>query len=225
MQVIEATQDKQAPSKHTTRNMYVPCKTGDNVKILQMLSMGYSANQRFTECDGGTPLQVAASEGHVLTMHILVQAGAELDTMNDEQNTALMLACIKGRPEAAKYLLQAGADVAQIGDDGMTCLHLATQNGLLECASAILARSHLPRGFLNRQDEGGWTPLVWACENRHEEVIRHLLRRGADPLITDAEGNIALHWAALSGSRTTCQMLLNAGCNVNATNNIGETPM
>lgn len=22
------------------------------------------------------------------------------------------------------------------------------------------------------QDDGGWTPLVWACENKHEDVIR-----------------------------------------------------
>ena len=67
--------------------------------------------------------------------------------------------------------------------------------------------------------------LVWACENKHEEVITYLLEHGADPLITDAEGNIALHWAALSGSYKTCEQLLNYGCDVNATNSIGETPM
>ncbi len=115
--------------------------------------------------------------------------------------------------------------MTQIGDDGMTCLHLATQNGFLECAHVILSQSHLPRNFLNKQDDGGWTPLVWACENKHELVIRYLLDRGADPLITDVEGNITLHWAALSGSKSTCELLLNAGCDVNATNTIGETPM
>lgn len=59
------------------------------------------------------------------------------------------------------------------GDDGMTCLHLATQNGFLECAHVILGQLHLPRNFLNTQDEGGWTPLVWACENKHEPVIKY----------------------------------------------------
>lgn len=53
----------------------------------------------------------------------------------------------------------------------------------------------------------------------------YLLEHGADPLITDAEGNIALHWAALSGSYKTCEKLLNYGCDVNANNSIGETPM
>ena len=57
------------------------------------------------------------------------------------------------------------------GDDGMTSLHLAAQNGHLEVVHAILNQNHIPRKFINLQDEGGWTPLVWACENRHEEII------------------------------------------------------
>ena len=65
----------------------------------------------FAEAEGGNPLHVAASEGHVLTAHILVQAGAELDALDDEQNTPLMLACHYGQGEVVKYLLQAGADM------------------------------------------------------------------------------------------------------------------
>lgn len=222
--VIAAVEDKEK-LKHITRNMYTPTKAGDAVKLLQLLSLGYSPQQRFTEAEGGSPLHVAAAEGHVLTAHILIQAGAELDVNDDEQNTPLMLACIKGKPDMVKYLLQAGADFTLRGDDGMTCLHFATQNGHLECVHMVLNQKNLPRKFINVQDEGGWTPLVWACENKHEDVINYLLEHGANPLITDAEGNIALHWAALSGSRSTCEVLLNAGCDINATNSIGETPM
>lgn len=83
--------------------MYTPTKSGDNVKIIQLLSLGYSPKQKFTDSENGTPLHVAASEGHVLTSHILVQAGAELDAIDDEQNTPLMLACIKGKAKVVKY--------------------------------------------------------------------------------------------------------------------------
>ena len=93
-------------SRHTTRNMYQPVKAADDVKIIQLLSLGYSPNQRFSECDGGSPLHVAAIEGHVLTCHILVQAGSEVDHLDDEQNTPLMLACIHGKSEVVRYLLK-----------------------------------------------------------------------------------------------------------------------
>lgn len=225
LEKILTTLEDKANLHKTTRNMYPPVKSGDNVKLVQMLSLGYSPNQRFTEAEGGMPLHVAAAEGHVLTAHILVQAGAEIDTLDEEQNSALMIACINGSHEVVKYLLQAGADPSLKGDDDMTSLHLATQSGHLECAHALLNRPNLPKNYLNLQDGGGWTPLVWACENKHESVIKYLLRRGSDPLITDFEGNIALHWASLAGVRSTCELLLNAGCDVNATNNNGETPM
>ena len=88
--VIEALEDT-TNIKHTTRNMFIPCKAGDNVKLMQLLSLGYSPQQRFGEAEavGGTPLHVAATEGHVLTAHILVQAGAELDALDDEQVSQL----------------------------------------------------------------------------------------------------------------------------------------
>ena len=86
--------------------MYTPTKIGDTVKILQLLSLGYSPIQKFTEAENGTPLHVAASEGHVLTSHVLVQAGAELDAIDDDQATPLMLACTKGRPNIVRYEIE-----------------------------------------------------------------------------------------------------------------------
>ena len=67
--------------------------------------------------------------------------------------------------------------------------------------------------------------MIGKYHNKYCFPFSYLLKRGADPLKIDAEGNIALHWASLSGSRTTCETLLNHGCDVNLTNNLGETPM
>ena len=112
--VIEAMEDKDK-LKHVGRNMYIPTKAGDNVKILQMLSLGYSPNQKFPEAENGNPLHVAAAEGHVLSTHILVQAGAVLDVLDDEQNTALMIASQEGKSDVVRYLLQSGAELTWKG--------------------------------------------------------------------------------------------------------------
>lgn len=54
---------------------------------------------------------------------------------------------------------------------------------------------------------------------------RYLLQNRADPLIRDAEQNIALHWSAFSGSVDISDMLLNYGSEVNSTNVHGDTPL
>ena len=106
----------------------------------------------------------------------------------------------QGYPNIVRFLITSGAKVDLKSDDGMTALHLAAQNGHLECTHIILGANNLPRNHINVKDDGGWTPLVWACEHKHEAVIRYLIEQGADPFATDVEMNIALHWAAFSGN-------------------------
>lgn len=79
--------------------------------------------------------------------------------------------------------------------------------------------------FADSVDDGGWTSLIWACEFCHADVARYLLDKKCDPLIRDAEQNIALHWSAFSGSSEITEMLLNEGCDVNAVNVHGDTPL
>jgi len=35
------------------------------------------------------------------------------------------------------------------------------------------------------QDNGGWTPIVWAAEHRNIDAVQYLLSKGADPRICD----------------------------------------
>ena len=55
----------------------------------------------------------------------------------------------------------------------MTCLHLAAKTGGLTSCCHILDSGLISRNAINDQDEGGWTPLVWASENRYIKVVRY----------------------------------------------------
>lgn len=52
----------------------------------------------------------------------------------------------------------------------MTALHLAAKNGHIDCCKVILNKHPF---MINWKDKGGWTPLVWACENSHIEVVKY----------------------------------------------------
>lgn len=50
------------------------------------------------------------------------------------------------------------------------------------CPGSVLG---LADRWVTPQDNGGWTPIIWAAEHKHIEVIRRLLTRGADVTLTD----------------------------------------
>lgn len=89
----------------------------------------------------------------------------------------------------------------------------------------ILRFQSLLINVVDSVDEGGWTSLIWACEFSHVDVARFLIESKCDPLIRDSEQNIALHWSAYSGSTDITELLLDLGCDVNAVNVHGDTPL
>uniref|UniRef100_A0A0A9Z5B7 Histone-lysine N-methyltransferase EHMT1 n=4 Tax=Lygus hesperus TaxID=30085 RepID=A0A0A9Z5B7_LYGHE len=206
--------------RYTYRSLYQAAKAGDAEKVLNMLGMGMSPNQVSMN-----PLMGAAREGHLLVVHLLVQAGANLETLDKNQYTPLMLAVQNKHNALVKYLVKAGAAVGFKGAEGMTALHIAAKEGNLEACHYILTQANLPLSFIDAVDDGRWTALVWAAENCHSKVVRYLLEKRADPQIRDAEMNIALHWSAFAGSMEISEDLLNFGCSINLSNTHGDTPL
>ncbi|TMS03333.1 Histone-lysine N-methyltransferase EHMT1 [Larimichthys crocea] len=169
-----------------------------------------------------TPLHAAAAEGHHEVCHMLVQAGANLDMFDEEQRTPLMVACENNHLDTVKYLLRAGAAVSHKDIMGFTCLHLAAKLGHYDIVHHLLSKASK---YINCQDDGGWTPITWAIEYKHKELVHLLLAKGADVNIRDKEENVCLHWAALSGCDDIAQSLLDARCDLNAVNVHGDSPL
>lgn len=124
----------------------------------------------------------------------------------------------------------------------MTSLHVAAKSGNLEACKILLNSSFTIPNFVNIQDDGGWTPLVWACEHGYCEIIKYLVFMKADITIryvtkscltasltlkhySDVEHNAPLHWAAFKGSTEVVELLLNLESDVNVLNVHGDTPL
>ncbi|XP_068628498.1 histone-lysine N-methyltransferase EHMT2 isoform X2 [Battus philenor] len=112
-----------------------------------------------------------------------------------------------------RYLLAAGCDVNLPGPEGMTALHTAAQLGGVTACKILLEEGH---ASVDARDHGGWTPLVWAAENSHPDVVSVLLEHGADAAATDNEGNGVVHWCALHGDARSLRLLLNAAPHAHA---------
>jgi hypothetical protein len=104
----------------------------------------------------------------------------------------------------------------------MTGLHLAAYFGIRD-GMQILTR----RNIMDRRDSHGRTPLSWAAERGHEDIVKLLLGTGkVDIDSQDKNGRTPLSWAAQAGSGAIVKLLLDTGkVDVDAKDQSGRTPL
>ncbi|XP_053774408.1 histone-lysine N-methyltransferase EHMT1 isoform X1 [Desmodus rotundus] len=216
--------DSEKPKKlrFHPKQLYFSARQGELQKVLLMLVDGIDPNFKMEHQSKRSPLHAAAEAGHVDICHMLIQAGANIDTCSEDQRTPLMEAAENNHLDAVKYLIKAGALVDPKDAEGSTCLHLAAKKGHYDVVQYLLSNGQMD---VNCQDDGGWTPMIWATEYKHVDLVKLLLAKGSDINIRDNEENICLHWAAFSGCVDIAEILLAARCDLHAVNIHGDSPL
>ena len=160
-------------------------RSSDLEKILKRLK---TTEQRKTALetktkDGShfvTPLIIAAHNGHLNSVKILLGYGADVDARGtlkiaDEVRkgcTPLSAAAASGHLDVVKLFINKGAFVDLQDEDGDTAVHYAVKGGHLEIVSELLAlgASQLPNNL-------GLTPLLYACDECFVEMVEHIINR------------------------------------------------
>jgi len=177
----------------------------------RLLSMGVDVNHQLTRIRpngpgrgrfadymmrGGTgPLMVATLSNDHEAIEFLLQNGAEVDLYNVFKTTPLMVAASMsgtGRGNGGGGGPGAGGGDAQAAA-------IKTINLLLDAGAQINQQVIDSRTFTAKLDNyvagknnEGRTALHAAAESGWDRVVAHLLERGADPSLLDAQGHSAL---------------------------------
>lgn len=171
---------------------------------------------------GRTPLSWAVAYGHEELFNMLLQNGANPDSMNQLGFTPLFYAAVSGRVEMMQRLIEGGAQVDTVDQNGRTPLfHAAAGDSLHlmpfafegDClASVELLLAH--GASATQVDRFGQTPLFVAASNGRESVVKLLIERNAHLYYATSPSSgesDPLAYAAMNGHSTTARLLFNAG--------------
>ncbi|TXC07588.1 hypothetical protein FocTR4_00003858 [Fusarium oxysporum f. sp. cubense] len=149
-----------------------------------------------------------------------------VNTIDDTGDSPLYLATDKKQVRSMEVLISAGADVNQQSFKGWTPLMAAVWQQNVESVNLLLKS----KSNVNLCNDQGMTALHWALMKANPEVTSLLLAAGASVKHRNMYGDTPLH--SLVGSTNTThqdieaaiEMLLVAGSDLEARNNLGITP-
>ena len=156
----------------------------------------------------------ASHDGDVDQVIAALDAGAEIEVVDDRGMTPIIWAALRGHLDVVKVLLEKGANINSTNWAGWTPLMQA-------CAQrhADLAKFLVEQGAdIHMKTEYSGTALIFAAGTGQYELTKFLLDKGADPFVQitgtyEEDGMTALSYAQREGYDDVIKLLQDAMSN------------
>ena len=205
-----------------------------NKTLPLLLSKGADVSRRCTTSQE-TALHVAAINGDIQAIEVLLAHGADMSATDSNLSTPYVLALEEGQPHVASRLLermtakqnedrwaQVKGDIGPIDDLSLgKALRRFSKLGQAEVVEILLDHGV----DVNCRSRKGTTPVMKASKGGHLEVLDLLKDRGADFAAKDREGESALDFACYGLKTLVVPGLLELGLKFTDSSFTGWTPL
>ena len=158
----------------------------------------------------------AAADGDIEQVKLNLSQGAEINSTDNRNRTALHLAAQGGHSDVIKLLIERGADINVKGKAQRTPLHTAAINGDKKTVELLLGKG----SDIEAKDRFGITPLFTAMTSTSDgrrEIVDFLVAKGAK--VPD------FHFAAYMGDMEKIKKYLQDGLDINSQENFGSAAL
>mmetsp|Transcript_23533 Transcript_23533/g.42450 ORF Transcript_23533/g.42450 Transcript_23533/m.42450 type:complete len:826 (-) Transcript_23533:143-2620(-) len=138
-----------------------------------------------------SPCHHAAHLGSAPLLKMLVDAKAQVDSPDRENNTPLICACRRNNVEAAEFLLSKRVNINAANTNGWTALIWCAINGCEDTAALLMSAG----ADLTQTDNEGRTACMWAARHGHLGMVETLLANGLNLSQEDEAGLTAFDHA------------------------------
>ncbi|XP_030569705.1 protein TANC2 isoform X2 [Drosophila novamexicana] len=214
------------------RNVYSP-----NVKVSRLVLLAGASPDHRTDYMGDAPiLCIAAHEGILPMVSLLLEFGADVGLTNSQGCTPLILAAMRGHCDVVRRLVAAGSSLGQLDTTQRCALVHAARMGHLSVVQYLLACDWSPRP--RSQDVGRslalQQALIGAAAQAHVKILEDLLDLNEHELddlsvnvngLEPSSGELALTAAARHGCTDAVNILMSRGAQIDARNRQGYTAL